>query len=79
MGHYREISDQGLDVLTDSEVNTPRSRSEISLFYVNDRTDEVYKLFFIWPFHHDLSLRPIKTNNWPAKNSQSKARTIIAI
>ena len=46
-GHYREISDRGLHVLT--EVNTSRPRSAISH---NDQTDEVNKLFLIWPFHY---------------------------
>ena len=40
-GHYREISDRGLDVLTE--------RRGLG-FPCNDRTDEVNKLFIIWPF-----------------------------
>lgn len=42
-GHYREISDQGLD-------STSVQRDRGLRFPCNDQTDEVNKLFIIWLF-----------------------------
>ena len=52
-GHYREISDRGLDAKCIERAIARSIHQGLGLrFPCNDRTDEVNKLFIIWPFHH---------------------------
>ena len=37
-------------LLTESEVITGKSQTEALIYLCNDQTDEVNKLFIIWPF-----------------------------
>ena len=46
-GHYREISDRGLDVLTDRTIARSIHQGRDLRFPCEDRTDEVNKLFII--------------------------------
>ena len=48
-GHYIEISDRGLDVLTE-RYRGQYIKAEGLRSSCNDQTDEVNKLFIIWPF-----------------------------